>query len=195
MRAIRDHKSPAPAQLVHALVRLALSTDIALIDEVGEAGRQLRVDFLGRARLALHVLVHHRHVVAARVRRHAGQQLVEDHADRVDVRALVDLACRGSARGHVLRRADHVAGLGQLRVALAVRGGDAEVDDLEQALVVDQHVRGLEVAVDDADLVRDGHAGADVDAEAHARASARPACSSTISAPSVCDGKYSMEIA
>ncbi len=48
----------------------------------------------GGARLALHVLVHHRHVVAARIGRLAGEHLVQDHADGVDVGALVHLAAR-----------------------------------------------------------------------------------------------------
>ena len=74
----------------------------------------------------------------------------------------------GLLRAHVQRRADHLREprvdrlVGQL---LADRLGDAEVDDLHHRLAVvqrDQHVRGLEVAVDDPLLVGVLHRLADV---------------------------------
>ena len=92
-----------------------------------------------------------------------GEHLVHDHAEAVDVGPVVHLLAENLFRRHVLRRADHVAGLGELGVGMGGDGGHAEVHDLEQALVVDQDVGGLQVAVHDADLVGDGHAGGDVD--------------------------------
>ena len=147
--------------------RRALSTDIAFMTISDRPGGMLRVHLDRRLRLALDVLVHDGHVVAAVVGRLAGEHLIQDDAERVDVGALVDLLAEDLLGRHVFRRADHVAGLGELRVALLLRGGDAEVHDLDQARVVDQHVGGLQVAVDDAGLVRHGHAGGDVHRVAH----------------------------
>ena len=85
------------------------------------------------------------------VERHAaGQHLVEDDPDRVQVRAGVDgLALRLLGR-QVLRGAHHRARLGHVRRAGA---RDAEVGDLDAALLVDHHVVRLDVAVDDPALV------------------------------------------
>ena len=113
---------------------------------------------------------------------------------RVDVGALVDLLAEDLLGRHVFWRADHVAGLRELRVALLLRRGDAEVHDLDQALLVDQHVGGLQVAVDDAGLVRDRHARRDVDRRSRTAFLSGSGLSLT-SWPSVCDGKYSIEIA
>ena len=154
------------AQIVHRLEALVLVDRHRLRDDFRQPGRQSRIDLARRARLALHVLVHDRHVIAAGVGRNARHDLVEDHAERVDVRALIHLLAEDLFRGHVLRRSDDIARFRQLRVAFALRGGDAEVHDLEQAFGVDEDVRGLEVAMHDSLGVRDVHAGADVDAEA-----------------------------
>ena len=95
-------------------------------------------------------------------RRGAREQLVQQHAQRIDVAASVDVqpAHLGLFRAHVQRRADH---LRELRVDRAVgellvdRLGDAEVDDLGHRLAVvrrHQHIRRLDVAVDDSLLMR-----------------------------------------
>ena len=183
------------AQLVHGLVALVLVDGHGLHDEVGQARRQPRVDLARRPRLALHVLVHDRHVIAARVGRHAGQHFVEDDAERVDVGALVDLLAEDLLGRHVLRRADDVAGLGELRVAFALRGGDAEVHDLEQAFLVDQHVRGLEVAMHDARPGARRPCRCRCRCRSRARACSGIGFSLTTSLPSVCEGKYSIEMA
>ena len=114
--------------------RLVLSTAMALTTRSDRPGGRSGLISCGRPRLALDVLVHHRHVVAAGVRRHAGHHFVQDHAERVDVGALVHFLAEDLLGRHVLRRADDVAGLRELRVAFALRGGDAEVHDLQQAL-------------------------------------------------------------
>ena len=104
-------------------------------------------------------------------RRAAGQQLVQQHAQRVDVAArvdveLVDLRLLGR---HVFQRADDRPEAGDQRLVgqlLPGRLGHAEVDDLRHRLAViegDQHVGGLEVAVDDALLMRVLHRLADRD--------------------------------
>ena len=90
--------------------------------------------------------------------------LVQDHAERVDVDAPVGVAAAGGLLGrHVLGRAEHGARAGQARLGGAPpsAGGDlrdAEVDDLDEvgaAVAIGQeHVLGLEIAVDDALVVR-----------------------------------------
>ena len=63
--------------------------------------------------------------VLPRERRHSGEDLAEDRAQREDVGPAVDgfgLA-PGLLRGHVGRRAQHAAGLREVAVALAPRRG------------------------------------------------------------------------
>jgi hypothetical protein len=80
-------------------------------------------------------------------------------AERPDVGAPVDVAPRHHLlRAHVLRRAEHRPGLGGVIGVLDL--GDAEVEHLDDAPVVapigEEQVRGLEVAVDDAERMRLG---------------------------------------
>ena len=90
------------------------------------------------------------------------EQFVQQHAQRVDVAARVDVMVvqLGLLRRHVLQRADDRAEAGDQRVVrqlLAGRLGHAKVDDLRHRLAVvegDQHVGRLHVAVDDALLMR-----------------------------------------
>ena len=81
----------------------------------------------------------------------AGQQLEEEHAERVDVgrggdRAAGDLLGRG-----VLRRQRDAALARQHRhrFVVAEQLGDAEVEQLDLAVAGHEHVRRLQVAVDD----------------------------------------------
>ena len=76
----------------------------------------------------------------------AGQRLVEDHPDRVEVGDGGDVEALGLLGREVVRGPHHRAGLGDLRDAGA---GDAEVGDDRLALAVDDHVLRLQVAVDD----------------------------------------------
>ena len=100
-----------------------------------------------------------------------GEQLVEQHPKRVDVRAGVDVQVRHLRLlgTHVLRRADELTELGEdgaLGEPLRRGLGDTEIDDLRRVLLVlgrHQHVRRLDVPMDDPLLVRMLHAGADVD--------------------------------
>ena len=87
----------------------------------------------------------------------ARQTFVEHERERVEVGALVDAVPVGLLRGHVGQRPDDVAGARQRRVARQV--GDAEVGQLRRRAggaraVGDDHVLGLDVAVDDAAAVR-----------------------------------------
>ena len=84
----------------------------------------------------------------------ARQQGVEDGAQAVDVGRRRDRAATAQRllRGHVGGRPHDRAGLGQLD-ALLEPLGQAEVGDVRLALLVQQDVRRLEVAVQDAPLV------------------------------------------
>ena len=99
----------------------------------------------------------------------AGQHLVEDDAERPDVAALVDGAARAPARDSCRprcrgsRRACVIAGVvivGDVRharrttAAVLHRLGQTEVEHLHRAVGPHFDVRGLQVAVDDALLVR-----------------------------------------
>ena len=84
----------------------------------------------------------------------AGEHLVEDHADGVDVDRLVVLA-RGDLGGHVVAGADALGVLGPL--AGGDQLGQAVVADLDDPLFHEQ-VGRLQVAVDDAVVVEVGDA-------------------------------------
>ena len=95
-------------------------------------------------------------------RQRAGQQLVEHHAERVDVGARVDVepvisACSGLMYSGVpIELPSSVNSVCSVSV-LRRRLGDAEVDDLRhrrRRRERDQHVRRLEIAMDDPLLVR-----------------------------------------
>ena len=99
--------------------------------------------------------------VGAEVGQGAGEHLVEDHAHRVDVGGEhgASLELLG---GHVGRAADDGGGVGLLQEA---RG--AEVGDLHDAALRDQHVGGPQVAVEDLVLVGVLHALQDLDDVVH----------------------------
>ena len=85
------------------------------------------------------------------------EQLVEDRADGEDVAPVIDLRTRDLLGRHVIERAEHHARLRHARVGQA---RDAEVEDLERAFGGDDQVGRLDVAMDDAGVVRVGEAGA-----------------------------------
>jgi hypothetical protein len=130
----------------------------------------------------------HELVVVLALDRHAADQhLVEDHAERVEVRSRPHLALAARLlRGHIVRRAQDEPRLRQPELALEARGaGDPEVEelhDLAAALPHEVHVVRLEIAVDDARLVRGGERredraaqlAGDLDGESAARA--KPRC-------------------
>ena len=101
----------------------------------------------------------------ARERPPAAQHLVQHAPEAEDVRAVVDGLAAHLLGGHVAHGADHRPGVGLApqrgRFGVARRRGrraalarEAEVEDLEATVARDDQVLGLEVAVDDALLVR-----------------------------------------
>ena len=107
--------------------------------------------------------VHLRQLGVARERDAAGERVEEERAERVDVGARVGLLAADLLGGGEVGRADEVAGAGE---AGGARGGrvlrQAEVGQVGVllALVGDQHVRRLDVAVDEAAAVRGVERGA-----------------------------------
>jgi hypothetical protein len=108
-----------------------------------------------------------------RERRASGQQLVQEHAQRVDVapRVDVELIDLGLLGRHVLQRADDGSESGDERLLgqrLTGRLGHAEVDHLWHGFAIvesDEHVGGFEIAMNDPLLVRVLNGVADGDEE------------------------------
>ena len=94
-------------------------------------------------------------------RRRAGQEFVQEHAQRVNVRPRVDVerSHLGLLGAHVLERAHGHSQLGEHRLfrqPVVDRLGDAEVDHLRHRLAVGerhQHIRRFDVAVDESFLM------------------------------------------
>ena len=88
----------------------------------------------------------------------AGEQLVGDDAERVDVALRVDVLHRELLRAHVRRRTEHDAERRQLGIATAGALGDAEIEHLDEVRCSsgrgDDDVVRLEIAMDDAAVVR-----------------------------------------
>ena len=97
------------------------------------------------------LLEHQQHGVDRRSRlkrRPAGEHLVENRAQAIDVAGRSELTATagGLLRGHVARRAENRAGERQIRVGLDPLG-QAEIGHVRPAVVVDQDVRRLQIAV------------------------------------------------
>ena len=83
----------------------------------------------------------------------AGEHLVCHDAEGVDVGAVVDLLALALFGRHELGCSDDEAGAGGVLVP-SERLGDTEVEHQTSEVWRDQNVRGFDVAVDDARLVR-----------------------------------------
>ena len=158
-------------ELARVLVALVRVVGERLVDDRGEVRRD-PVD-LADQRLGLTVDGRAHHLVGGLrvVRRLAQQQVVERRAERVDIRALVRGRAAQLLRRHEAGRAVDHAGAGLDRVGvvgprrdqrdradlglgLAHHLREAPVDHDGLAELADEDVRRLDVAVDDAALVR-----------------------------------------
>ena len=144
---------------VHELTRRAVAPAGVLGERAGEDGvelaRELGAGLARRRRLLVHVGPEEGDVGCPRKRRLAGQALVEDTAERVEVGAGVDLVPRDLLRRDVLERADDVAGGGHTAQRAGALG-QAEVGEITVLLAAgarDQDVRWLHVTVDEPLLV------------------------------------------
>jgi hypothetical protein len=123
----------------------------ALEDDGLERLGDRRIDAAGRDHLVTHVLGGDLDRVGPVEGRLADDHLVEDAAQRVDVAAGIDPVPAGLLGREVGGGAHDGTGLGEVAVGRVGDGpGDAEVDDLDLALGREQHVAGLDVAVDHA---------------------------------------------
>ncbi len=108
------------------------------------------VDRRRRQDLDVADLVQYGHVVVDGEQALAGQKLIQHDAQRENIRASVERLA-----AHLLGRHIRKLALGRAAFALAVRLnlGDAEVDQLDLALVADHHVRRRDVAVHQVEVV------------------------------------------
>jgi hypothetical protein len=95
-------------------------------------------------------------------RQAAGDQLIQHDRDRVQVRGRADRQPLRLFGGQVLGGAHDRAGLGHVRSA---RAGDPKVGHLRVITVVDDHVLGLQIAMDDAAPVGEARRFEDLDRE------------------------------
>ena len=87
------------------------------------------------------------------VRHAADQHLVEDDAEAVQIRASIQLLAARLLGAHVVRRAHHRAGARHARRRI-IGAGDAEIGQRRGAVIAQQDVVGLDVAVDETLLLR-----------------------------------------
>jgi hypothetical protein len=80
----------------------------------------------------------------------AGEHLIEHDTERPDIRTCIDIIAAKTFGAHVRQRADDGAGP---RQSVSRQLGDAEVEDLDDALGRQHHVGRLDVTMNDAALV------------------------------------------
>ena len=102
--------------------------------------------------------------VVAAERHLTDEQLVQDDPERVDVGLDVRLASARLLGRDVVACSHHRPGLRQAPVDVE-RARDAEVRDLRAALLGEQHVLRLDVAMDETLLVREGERPRDLERE------------------------------
>ena len=124
-------------------------------DDAFERLRDRRVDRPERRRTVLHAAhqLGHR-IVPGRDPLTADQRVVHQQPERVDVGAVIDRLPLRLFRRHVFERPDHGAERGRgAGAGAADRSRDPEIHDQRAIVGRDHDVLGLQIAVDDADLV------------------------------------------
>ncbi len=158
-------------QLVHGLeailarLRHAAQDDLLQLGDDGEVLAQLARRHRGLVQM-LEDDVHRRR----RGERHlAGEHVVQQHAQRIDVAALVRALVARLLRRDVVRRAHERARVGDVVLRGFAAGEElhqAEVENLHEVVIVllvqEHHVGGLQIAVDDPERVRFPQRAADL---------------------------------
>ena len=131
-----------------------------------DLSRNARMCLAHLGRFVLEDRVHHFDRRLAGERTRAGQHLAQDHAEAEDVGAMVRLFPANLFGRHVADRPHHDPGGGQGLSGLQFRTcgvraldpqlGETKVEDLQPTVRCHEDVVGLEVAVDDAAVVRRG---------------------------------------
>ncbi len=119
----------------------------------------------GPRRRREHVRTHHLPHIARLERRTAGEALVQQARQGVDVGGRAAAAAAEPFGGHVGARADNQSGARHIRLTAAVR--DAEVDQISEVVGREQHVLRLDVAVHEAVAVRSVQRGRDLPDDRH----------------------------
>ncbi len=136
------------------------------VDDLLDEGRQLGIHLPRPARLGLDHVPKRRGGVVGPVRMLPRRELVEHHPESVEVGSAVHLRATGLellGRG-VLQGADERSGLGEPD-GFVLQSSHAEVHHLDDVLLGDEHVLGLQVAVDDARCVDGDEALRDLPAD------------------------------
>ena len=142
-------------------LRKRLRCWVALVTRLGqgacqhgiEGGWQFGVEVAGRSRLVRDDLLNHHEVRLALKRALACQQLVQHDASRKQISARVDRAALNLLWRHVFQGADHRA-LGTGGLTRVLNTGHPEVGQLDTPIRFHQQVGRLDVAVNNALLVR-----------------------------------------
>src|SRR5262245_58672326 len=92
------------------------------------------------------------------VRKPAGEKLVENHAEGIDIAARIEFEWIGKDLfgAHISQRPDNLSDVGlQRRLGVTVRDARySEIENLRLSVLVHQNVARFEVAMDQAPLVR-----------------------------------------
>ncbi len=176
-RGDRPRSSPAPA-VPRRPLRLEVGEDVGrgrvaprgvplerLRDDGREPGRHAGARRADVRRLLAQARDDAAEGAAGLERDGAREHLVEDDADGVEVGPRVDGAAERLLGGEVLHRPDEPLGLRGARVAPFPVPGEAEVAELHRAVAAEEDVRGLHVAVNDAEAVEVGEGAEDLAGE------------------------------
>ena len=149
-RLVGQEPPQVGGQLLGRRVAMGQVLGHRLQDDRLQVAGDRRVEPARRDRLVQRDLAEQLLVVAAVEGGPQRQQLVEGHAQGVDVGPLIDDPAPGQGLlgAHVAERPDHVAGAREAEVAGESR--QAEVGDPDRAVGVDQEVGRLDVAMEDA---------------------------------------------
>ena len=151
-------KSP---QVIRHIARRAIALRRVLLQRLQADVLQIDGDFrvasAGKRRLFLADTAQQVRLVFSPKRRIAGQQFVEDGAQREHVATRIQiLRAAGLLRREVLRGSRNVSGL-RKALARALIQGQAEIQQLGLQVRADQNIARLQIAVDDAALMQEMH--------------------------------------